>query len=489
MRPRLSRRQLLMLSATVAGGTGMAALGVAPAFAADYPEFPYPDTDYQEPTRGQFHFSSQGGWMNDINAPLYYDGTYHLFYQHNPHGLTWDTMHWGHATSPDLVHWTQQPIALEPGIHPGDLWSGAGLVDFDNHTGLQTSNTPPIVVFSGTNGVRLFYSNDRAKTFQTYDNGNPIATPAGTSRDPKVFWHTGTNEFKLVIWTDAGGNGVDIFSSPNLLDWTFKSRFAADWLFECPDLFPLPYNDGYKWVLNDASGDYVVGTFDGTSFNPETTVARMVEGRGAFDGTFYAGLTFAHPPGDRIIQMLWMPGNRGDIWTGCATFPVELALRETSDGPRVTRNPIAAIEGLRFDTHRYGPAVVDPGQAEALLRDVVTQECEIIAEFDADSSTATRFGFRLDVNEDGSGGHEVLYDKTAQTLYGAALPTSEGKVRMRLLVDRNHLEIFGNDGTMSYIDSPSFSTSDQTYRLRLYADGGTVSVASIAVHDIARTWS
>ena len=58
--------------------------------------------------------------MNDPNGLVYANGLYHFFYQHNPHGLAWDTMHWGHATSPDLVHWTQKPIALEPGVHPGD---------------------------------------------------------------------------------------------------------------------------------------------------------------------------------------------------------------------------------------------------------------------------------------------------------------------------------------------------------------------------------
>ena len=113
--PRLLLTLLAMLAFLVPG--------ISPAFAgdpADYPEYPYPTTNegaYDEPYRGQFHFSPRSGWMNDPNAPLYYKGTYHLFFQHNPHGLNWDTMHWGHATSPDLVHWTQQPIALEPGVH------------------------------------------------------------------------------------------------------------------------------------------------------------------------------------------------------------------------------------------------------------------------------------------------------------------------------------------------------------------------------------
>ena len=159
--------------------------------------------------------------MNDPNGLLYYDGLYHFFYQHNPHGLAWDTMHWGHATSPDLVHWTQKPIALEPGVHPGDLWSGGGVVDTDNTSGLGAAGAPPIVVFTGTNGVRVNYSTDGARTFQSYANGRQVAVPAGTSRDPKVLWDSASGRWVMVVWSDGGGNGADFFTSANLLDWTF----------------------------------------------------------------------------------------------------------------------------------------------------------------------------------------------------------------------------------------------------------------------------
>lgn len=114
--PRSVLRAILALMATVAA----VFVGCIPAQAgspSNYPEFPYPVTDYNEPDRGQFHFSSRAGWMNDLVGPVYYRGTYHLFYQHNPHSTQWDTMHWGHATSTDLVRWTQKPIGLEPGVH------------------------------------------------------------------------------------------------------------------------------------------------------------------------------------------------------------------------------------------------------------------------------------------------------------------------------------------------------------------------------------
>src|SRR5690242_4170059 len=192
--------------------------------------FPYPATNYQEDNRGQFHFSSRAGWMNDVNAPLYYRGVYHLYYQHAPNSLVWDTMHWGHATSTDLVHWTQQPIALDPQVHPGDLWSGGGVVDLENVSGLKDGEHDPILVYSGTNGVTVFYSLDGGNTFLTYADGKKVVTPGGTSRDPKVFRDPVSETWGMVVWSDEGGNGVDFYTSINLLDWTFASRYSADWL-------------------------------------------------------------------------------------------------------------------------------------------------------------------------------------------------------------------------------------------------------------------
>jgi fructan beta-fructosidase len=287
---------------------------------ADYPEFPYPATAYDEPYRGQFHFSARAGWMNDPNGSFWYRGQYHLFFQHNPHGLEWDTMHWGHAVSTDLVHWTQKPIALEPGVHPGDLWSGNGVVDYDNVTGLKSGPDDPILVFSGTNGAIIHYSLDGAKTFQTYAAGRKVAVPNGTSRDPHVFWHAASRRWVMVMWSDGGGNGADFYTSTDLLTWTWRSRYTADWFFECPDMFQLPV-DGQagqqKWVLTDASGEYVTGDFDGTTFRPGTPVRRMDYGANDAGGTFYAGQTFTGDPKGRVVQTVWQPAARAA--SGAAT--------------------------------------------------------------------------------------------------------------------------------------------------------------------------
>ena len=70
------------------------------------------DILYAETHRPQFHFTPKSNWTNDPNGLVYYRGEYHLFFQHNPTGITWGNMTWGHAISSDLVHWTQAEHAL-----------------------------------------------------------------------------------------------------------------------------------------------------------------------------------------------------------------------------------------------------------------------------------------------------------------------------------------------------------------------------------------
>jgi fructan beta-fructosidase len=459
---------------------------------ADYPEFPYPATAYTEAYRGQFHFSARGGWMNDINAPLYYNGTYHLFFQHNPHGLAWDTMHWGHATSPDLVHWTQKPMSLEPGVHPGDLWSGGGVVDVNNTSGLRTGTEAPIVVFSGTNGVIIHYSNDAGRTFQTYDGGRKVITMAANARDPKVFWHAPTSRWVLVVWSDVGGNGVDLYTSPNLLSWTFRSRYSAGWLFECPDFFPLAVDGNtanVRWVMTDASGEYVIGSFNGTTFTPEWTVPqRMDMGRNTFDGTFYAGLIFSNMPDGRTVQMVWMPGNRGSTWTGSASFPVELKLQTFPEGIRVTRAPIAELESLRTSSATWTSRTLTTDPATDPLVGTSADTYELLAEFDLTGATASRFGFKLHARADGTADRLVTYDRLAQTLYGAPLAPVNGRVKVRLLVDRGQLEIFGNDGKLSVTDNVNFNSAPTSQGIRLYAEGGSVKLVSLQLYKLGSAW-
>lgn len=486
----------LAIAAMVAVGLAVAPLEVQPAVAgspSDYPEYPYATTDYTEAFRGQFHFSPQNGFMNDINAPLYYRGVYHVFFQHNPHGLAWDTMHWGHATSPDLVHWTQQPIALEPGVHNATLWSGAGWVDVNNVTGLKTGADDPILLFTNTEGVSIAYSTDGARTFQMYNGGAKVVTDATEARDPKVQWDAANNRWVMV--TFRAGTGAVFYTSTNLLSWTYRGTFAAGWFVECPDLYLLAVDGGatQKWVLQDASGEYVIGSLNaaGVFISDWASPQRMEWGKSdaAFaPSVWYAPQTFNQLPGGRVVQMGWQPSNAGVTWTGNASFPVELGLKTYSEGVRITRNPVSEIAGIRSSTQSWGSRSITTNPTSDPLTGISADTYELTAVFSLAGATASEFGFRLHARSDGSSDRTVAYTTATQSLYGMALPPIANQVTIRLLVDRGQLEVFGNGGKMVFSDNVAFDSSVGSRGIKLYATGGSVTLTSLSFSPIASTW-
>src|ERR1700723_2228093 len=102
----------------------------------------------------QIHFYAPPHSLNDPNRPIALDGQYHLFFQLNPFGDQWGHISWGHAISPDLVHWKQLPVALaeENGIA---IFSGSTVEDHDNTSGLcadQTQKKTPgcvVAIYTG----------------------------------------------------------------------------------------------------------------------------------------------------------------------------------------------------------------------------------------------------------------------------------------------------------------------------------------------------
>ena len=132
---------------------------------------------YKEKHRPQFHFTSRRGWLNDPNGLVFFDGEYHLFYQHNPYGWNWGNMHWGHAVSADLVHWKELPIALYPRRFGDWCFSGSAVVDGKSLAAAFTSTG---------RGECIAFSNDRGRTWTDY-KGDPVVKHSG--RDPRLLWH------------------------------------------------------------------------------------------------------------------------------------------------------------------------------------------------------------------------------------------------------------------------------------------------------------
>jgi fructan beta-fructosidase len=169
---------------------------------------------------------------------VWHDGEYHLFYQHNPYGWDWGNMHWGHAVSPDLVHWKELPIALYPRQYGDWCFSGSAVVDRSNTSGFGTRAKPPMVAaFTSTGrGECIIWSNDRGRTWNEFAD-NPVARHQG--RDPRLLWHEPTKRWVMAVYDEGEKRqSIDFFSSADLKAWTHESRI--DGFFECPDLFELP---------------------------------------------------------------------------------------------------------------------------------------------------------------------------------------------------------------------------------------------------------
>ena len=195
---------------------------------------------YHEALRPQFHFSSRRGWNNDPNGLVYYQGEYHLFYQHNPYGWDWGSMHWGHAVSPDMVHWQELPIALYPRQFGDWVFSGSAVVDRANTAGFQTGKEAPLVAaFTSTGrGECIVFSNDRGRTWTEF-SGNPVVRHQG--RDPRLLWHRPTKRWVMAVYDELDGKRwIAFYTSPDLKQWKFESRIEG--FYECPDLFELPVN-------------------------------------------------------------------------------------------------------------------------------------------------------------------------------------------------------------------------------------------------------
>jgi fructan beta-fructosidase len=490
-----------------------------------------PSTYYQEPHRPQFHFSPERNWMNDPNGLVYYKGEYHLFYQHYPDSNVWGPMHWGHAVSRDLVHWEHLPIALFPDAN-GCIFSGSIVIDAQNTSGFAPANSteqPLVAIFTYHNleweragrldreSQGIAYSLDRGRTWVKYA-GNPVLPNKGDVdfRDPKVFWHSATRRWIMPL---AVGQHLEIFTSPDLKNWTKASDFgetegAHGGVWECPDLFPITSNDGVeKWVLlqnigrgavNGGSGtQYFVGTFDGKTFkndNPPATTLWLDYG-----ADNYAGVTWFNAPDERRILIGWM-SNWDDYaqtvptekWRSAMTVPRVLRLEKTIAGYRIFQAPVENLKKLRRNQ------VSIPAQAfsNTLTVDQKSVLKELELHVDLSATTAKQLGFRL---KNSLGEFvEAGYDVTGQTFYidrtrsgktnfsktfsqkHVAPLVAGGKLHLNVLVDAASIEIFvaGHPVAITEI----FFPNEDFTTLELFGKGGVVQVLPSSVWELQSIW-
>ena len=436
---------------------------------------------YREKLRPQFHFTTRRGWNNDPNGLVFYDGEYHLFYQHNPYGINWGNMHWGHAVSKDLLHWEELPWALYPD-KLGPMFSGSAVVDWNNTAGMQTGDQPAmfcIYTAAGNPAVQcIAASNDRGRTWTKYEKNPVLPHLVGGNRDPKVIWYAPEKKWVMALFLD--GNTYALFSSPDLKQWERLCAVEVPDTSECPEFFEIAL-DGNKqdtrWVFYGGNGHYLVGRFDGKTFTPESGPHPLHHGN-----CFYASQTFTDiPPEDgRRILIAWgTVGMPGMPFNQMMSFPVELTLRTTPEGPRLFVVPAREVEKLHGRAHTWKDAALKEG--DNLLAGVTGDLFDLRADITLGDAQQVGFVVR---------GTPVTYDVPHQTLScrgsSATLKPVNGTVRLQLLVDRTSLEVFGNGGA-AYLPR-GVIPPEANKSLEVFTKGGSATVNSLEVYELQSAW-
>ena len=295
----MTRRTKALLSLGTAVALTAASFAIAPnaALATD----PDPATQQYRP---YLHYTPEKNWMNDPNGLVYHNGKYHMYYQYNPNGTRWGDMSWGHASSTDLIHWQEQPLAISRGFSGTqvveEIFSGSVVVDTQNTSGFGSLQSPPLVAvytsnytgahptLAGKQAQSLAYSLDDGQTWTKYGNNPVLNRNSSGFRDPKVFWYDNPSgpDYWVMAAVEADEHRVLFYKSTNLKDWVYlddfgpANAFGGQW--ECPDLFPLAVDgnpNNIKWVLavninpgavaGGSGGQYFVGDFNGTAFTAE----------------------------------------------------------------------------------------------------------------------------------------------------------------------------------------------------------------------------
>ena len=435
----------------------------------DTPGADVSQSSYNEQYRPQIHYTPARNWINDPNGLVYDNGTWHMFYQYNPQGNDWGNMSWGHATSSDLIHWTEQPVAMRRN-ELGDIFSGSAVIDKDNTAGFGAGAMVAIYTSSGERQQQsIAYSTDGGKTFTQYA-GNPVIANRDRNdfRDPKVFWHAESKQWIMALalgWDEA----IEFWGSPNLKNWEYLSTFRTDarrsniGQWECPDLLRMSCNGAEKWVLivsnnpgGPASGsgtEYFVGDFDGTTFTADALDYPLWLDYGSDN---YAGVTWSNTPDGRTLLIGWMNNWNycGAVpatpWRSAMTLPRELTLVEADGKPVLANYPVAEIETIAGEWKSVSGTIAAQSAYELKVKVDMSENSEL--------TLSNGAGQHLDISVN-SAIHSLIIHRTGDT--GAAsfhglfsIPSipvpvraDADEVELHIFVDKSSVEIFTADGT------------------------------------------
>lgn len=459
-----------------------------------------------------FHIAPPAAWMNDPNGLVFYNNQYHVFYQHHPYDQHWGPMHWGHAVSDDLVHWTHLPIAIAPDqIYDRDGCFSGSAIEYNGMLCLVYTGHVVIQAASATQEEIL----EQVQCLATSTDGihfekqGVVLKPEPGIihfRDPKVWQQDG--QFWMVVGQktlDSVGQ-VRLYKSSDLKNWEFDQVLVQDidpnvFMLECPDFFEL---DG-KWILmfspqgykpegykyrNKFQSGYIVGNWaPNQTFKIEKEFTEM-----DFGHDFYAPQSFLTKDKRRVIygwMDMWeseMP-SKEDFWMGSLTLPRQLRLDETS---AVRNKPVEEVKLLRVENSHQQKANITLTK-DRLSTKFSSDQCEIKLVIDRKQmldnqktqDMAERYGIEVAATEDGKQATLIYIDEQSQrivldrTLSGKTLkgyrtaPLPKGDlIELDIYVDSSSVEVFVNGDEYSF-SSRIYPTQQDSLVIHLFSENGS----------------
>lgn len=472
-----------------------------------------------EQWRPKVHFSPQKNWTNDPNGLIYFNGYYHLFFQHNPKGNEWGNMSWGHARSKDLLHWEELPVAIPNGEE--FIFSGCVVWDKDHVSGLgDPSKELLLAIYTADypytrEEQHIAYSNDEGLTWQKYA-GNPVLNINYKDfRDPNVIWHEPSKQYVMAV-AKPHEFKISFYGSKNLLKWDFLSDFGNEgdvsMIWECPALQYLPVEGSTekKWVLTISSQgpytgfvgmQYFLGEFDGKKFindHPVETKLYVDYGK-----DFYAAVPFYHLPQGQHTWLAWMLSwqyakeQPTYPWKGQMSLARKIDLVQTEEGLRlrqkfvpefdrmlssfeasnfsIRKNKSKQLSGMKFMKSKSYAIDVKVAASRAdfwgiLIKGIDGKE-QIRIGFDE-----TNRKWQIDRNLSGK-----IISPSFEGIQEAAAIIGQPK-NFKLVIDRSTVELLAQDGTVA-ISSLRFPLSAQE-NVFLVSEGGATDFRQIKIWEL-----
>jgi len=491
---------------------------------------------YSERFRPQFHFTPEKNWMNDPNGLVYYEGEYHLFYQYNPFGNTWGHMSWGHAVSPDLVHWKHLPLAL-PEADGVMIFSGSAVVDWKNTSGFGKHGKPPMVAiytcYRPSDRMQfqcIAFSNDKGRTWTKYASNPVIDIHSTNFRDPKVQWYEPGKHWIMTVSLSAE-HKVRFYSSTNLKDWTLLSEFGpaggTAGVWECPDLFQLPVEGTRekRWVLavninpgsiaGGSGGQYFVGQFDGTRFvedpgsRPAAGTAREAALWFDYGPDYYAAVSWSDIPRSdgRRLWLGWMSNWQygQDVptspWRSAMSIPREVGLRQAAEGIRLVQRPARENQSLREKRFQFKGGDLARANEWLAQNHIQGTQLELLVEFERQrtgvegvevlksSKDETVIGVNWDretVFVDRTKSGNVNFNPKFSGVYDAPVKAFGGTVKLHVFIDGTSVEVFVNDGerVLTAISFPA----DASREVRLFGPQDRAKISALDIWNLKSIW-